>query len=279
MLIGQGMKLARDTRFRPRHMAFLVAKYRAQGIREKYKRNGEIEPQWLSDLGVVTVTPVNSADDPSVTNTSVTFGKITLPSLVSLPFDKGIYRVSSASNQSLYNFIDFNRLMAIRADSTTGKFPYCARVGVAAYLKPCTTLARAIVILSDPMDGFVLATENVAQNALVIGQSYTVYGTQIVSNSVAYNQGAVFTATAKTWTGNGTVKYTNQKRKMTWDDPYPMGLDMASWITEMIYTKEFQVEKLQDADIIDDGSDLKTTIQNADAIRRARESKESPTVG
>ena len=279
MLLGQRMRLSNDTRLHPKHVDFLINKYRSRGIREEYGRNQFIDPAWLQDMGVINVTPVNSGDDPLIPYTSKTLGKFSLPEIVSLPMDKGIYRVAYPSNLKPYYYTEMNMFFGLVPGSTTSKFDYYFRVGVANYISPCAELVRPIVILENPLDGYVLQTEFVGQDALVIGESFTVYGTQIVHNTVSYNPGDVFTATATTFSGNGKVMFTELKRRMTDRDPYPIGMTLLPYITMGIFTQEFRVEKEQVADVIDDAQDQTLLIQNADSLRQSRQSKETPPAG
>lgn len=278
-LIAERLKLSKDSRLSHRQIDFWVHQYRARGIREQFRRDQQISTAWVQDMGVMTVTQVNSGDDPLVTTTSKNLGKITLPQLVDLPEDHAVYRIAKPSNLSVYHLVDFNYMMQLVPGSATSKFDYCARVSQAMYLSPCAAQVRPMLILENPMDGYVIQTEKVAQDALTIGESYTVYGTQVTHNSTAYNPGNTFTAVATTYTGNGYVKFTDLKRTMRDTDPYPMSLTLSNFVTMMIFTQEFQVEKQQVADIINDAQDQNLIPQNADAVRRAGAPKESPSIG
>lgn len=273
LLVGQGLKLSRDTRFRNRHIAFLADKYRARGMREQYSRTPEIESIWVQPMGVLQTTPINSADDPIVAFTSKKLSKITLPPVVALPGEMGVFRIASAANLKRYYYTEFNMMMNMIEDSTEGKFQYYSKLLDSFYLSPCADKVNVALILERPLDGFVIQTERIAQDALIIGTSYTVYDTQIVSDSVSYNPGNVFVATAKTYSGSGYVKCTDGKRKMTEDDPYPMSLTLAEFVMIKIFSNEFEIEKNQLADAIDDAQDQTILFKNSDAARKARESK------
>lgn len=273
-LLGEMLKLSKDTRLIDDHIDFLIHEHRARAIREEFARNKYIDPSWVQDFGKVTVTPVFSGDDPGITMGSVKLGKITMPQVVSLPLDKGVYRVGHTSKFDRYYYIEADRFFSLVPDSITAKFAYYFRVGTAFYLSPCTSEANLMLILDNPMDGVVLLTEKVAQDDLTIGVSYTVYQAQIVSNSVAYNQGSVFTATATTYTGAGYVKYTTQKRAITDRDPYPMSLTMFEYIVMKIFTEDFFFSRQAVADAINDAQDQLIINQNPDAARTLKTPKE-----
>lgn len=244
------------------YLEHLVHKYRARGIREQYMRNHEIESGWLQDFGLTTVTQVNSADDPMVSSTSMTFGKVRLPRVVALPEEKGIYSIMGTSKQGQYYPISRQKLMLIEG-GYRAKFNYYFVISDTAYLTPCTTECAMTLILDNPMDGWIFQTEIIGQDQLVIGSSYTVYDTQIMHNSVAYNPGQSFTAAAATYSGNGYVKFTNQKRRITEDDEYPMSLTLAWFITKMIFAEEFRVADQRIADVVNDSRDAMNILYAA----------------
>lgn len=273
MLLGEMLKLSKDSRLRGPHIDFLIREHRARAIREEYARNKYIDPSWIQDFGRITVTPVNTGDDPSVPYTSVKLGKITMPQVVSLPLDKGVYRVGHTSKFDRYYYIEADRFFSLVEGSITSKFDYYFRIGTSFYLSPCTTEINIMLILDNPLDGVVLLTENVSQTGLTIGTSYTVYDAQVIHNSVAYLPGTSFTAVNTTYSGNGTVKYTTQKRAMTDRDPYPMSLTLAEYIVEMIFVKDFQFSKQTVADVINDGQDQLALYQNPEISRTQKTQK------
>jgi hypothetical protein len=226
-------------------------------------------------MGVIPVTPVNSADDPIVPVTSVSLGRFTLPEVISLPYDQGIYRISSASGICQYYSVDMNDFFHQVPGSITAKHKQYFRRGNVYYLSPCTEQVLPTVILENPLDGFVINTERIAQDALVVGVSYTVYDTQVVHNAVAYNPGDTFVAANTTYSGNGYVKLTNMKRRMTVTDPYPMGLTLAEYVTMKIFSEEMQIERESLADVIHDMQDQLIVLKNPDAVRKEKSSKVS----
>lgn len=273
LLVGQNLKLSKDTRLESRHIDFLIHKHRARGIREEYDRNLFIDPTWVQDYGNTDVTIVNSSDDPSVELTSRCVSKVTLPDIVSLADDRGVHRISTPSRLTdFYRTTEENYYRFIPGQVEL-KFNYWWRIGDAHYLSTKETQVRPFLILGNPMDGFVLQTEWVASTDLTVGQSYTVYLTQIIHNSVAYNPGQSFTAATTSYTGNGKVKFTNMKRAMTENDPYPMGRTLLEYVMMKIFSEEFNIAKQQVGDVISDAQDKTLALQNEDVVRRSREEK------
>lgn len=278
LLVAQNLKLSKDSRISERWVDFVIHDYRARGIREEYARNLFIDPTWISDMGDTPVTIVNSADDPDVALTSKCVSKIDLPDIVSLPDDRGVHRISGASRLSEFYRSTEENYYSLHPGQVEAKYDYYWRIGPSLYVgssdKSLKTI-RPFLILGNPMDGFVIQTTWVESGDLTVGQSYTVYNTQVIHNSTAYNPGQSFTAVNANFTGNGKVKFTNQKRAITINDPYPMGRTLLEYVTIKIFTNEFQVAKQQVADISADAMDKTAQLQNEDVVRRSREAKES----
>jgi hypothetical protein len=274
-LLAQQLKLSSNSTIGRRQIEFWIRKHRARGIREEFARNKYIDPAWLQNMGVMPVTVVNSADDPLIPVTSVNLGRFTLPEVVSLPYDQGVYRITCASNLSQYYPVDMNDFFNQEPGSITRKHKQHFRVGNVHYVSPCTENIRPVLILENPMDGFVINTEFIAKNALEIGENYTVYDTQVVHNAVAYNPGNTFVAVSAAYTGNGKVKLTNMKRRMRVTDPYPMGLTLAEYVTMKVFTEEMQIQRESLADVIQDMQDQLIVLKNPDAVRNEKSSKVS----
>lgn len=254
-LLFERLKLSKDTRFTHAWIKYQVQNYRAQGIRETYKRTNEIESIWLQDFGRVPVSQVNSGDDPAIPFTSERFGKISLPPLVSLPNDMGAFRVAGSSKIERYYPIKFDNWFALPEDSVQKKYKSYMLLKNAMYLHPCCEEVNMWLILHDPLDGYTILTEKIAQDRLEVGQNYTVYDYQIIHNAIAYLPGVTFTAVAKTYSGNGYVKFTNMKRMMSIDDEYPIGSVMLEFITRMIFSIELKVDQNVLADAVNDSQD------------------------
>lgn len=274
LLVAQNFKLGKDTRLSERHIDFMVHDYRARGIREEYNRNLFIDPTWIQDYGNTDVTVVNSSDDPSVEQTSRCVSKFTLPDIVSLGSDRGVHRISTASRMVDFYQTTEENYYALMPGQVELKFNYWWRIGDAYYVSTSEKQVRPFLILGNPMDGFVLQTEWVQSGDLTIGQSYTVYSTQVIHNTVAYNLGDTFVAVNANFSGIGKVKFTNQKRAMTINDRYPMGRTLLEYVTIKIFANEFNIAEHQVAGVVADSMDKTLTLQNEDVVRRSREEKE-----
>lgn len=273
LLVGQNLKLSADTRLEPRHIDFLIHKHRARGIREEYDRTKVIDPTWISDYGNTNVTIVNSSDDPSVALTSRCISKVTLPDVVSIDGDRGVHRITHTSRMVDFYQTTEENYYALMPGQVEMKFDYWWRIGDAYYFSTKEQQVRPFLVLGNPMEGYVLQTEWVNSGDLTVGQSYTVYNTQIVHNSTAYNPGQSFTASNVNFTGNGKVKFTNMKRAITENDPYPIGRTLLEYVMMKIFTEEFAIAKQQAGDIVSDALDKTLQLQNEDVVRRSREEK------
>ena len=83
----------------------------------------------IQDMGVMPVTKVNTGDDPAVPYTCNNLGKLVIPEVVMLPFDRGVFRVSHASKVKQYYPIEIDRLFFLHEDSDRAKFEYFSSVG------------------------------------------------------------------------------------------------------------------------------------------------------
>lgn len=154
-----------DKRVRESNLMSKVHTYRSGFIQEDFSKNRFLNPVWLQDLKKLTTTEVNSADDPSITDTSISLGKVTLPNLVSLPEDIGLFRVAGSSKQEVYTPVGMNYFyLLIDIDPETAinqKIYY--RIGNSIYLYPYNTECNAVAILGNPLEGYLIE-DNVKRN-------------------------------------------------------------------------------------------------------------------
>ena len=257
-----------DSRLDPDYIGYKIDEKRAKEIRDSYNRNQLIDPIWIQDYGVFDTTQVNYADDKTFTFFDCHLAKATLPATVS--FNNGLaginnlgdYSFRSISGTEEYFFKQNSKLMEILNDLPIGhplrKFAYYSRVGNARYFvsknkEVVPEKLRAMLILENPLDGFVLTTENVT--TLTVGTSYTVVFDQIIHNSVPYNIGDTFTAVSATFTGDGKVQYVNQKRAMTNNDPYPFSKSQMEVVILKLLTQEYGIEASRVAEIRNNSQD------------------------
>lgn len=254
-------KITKGSRFEDLHLLYNVNKYRAKAIVEMYRSTGLINPSWVQDFGVVNFTKVKSVDDPAITNADCLYGKYTVPSIVGLEGDKGVYRVASADKTKKYYPLSFDRFMSLQKDTTRANWNYFTRVGNAIYVHPYIPQGNMQLIIDDPFQGFSINTENVVSGELTIGDSFTVISGSVTHNSIKYISGQSFTAVSATFTGSGIVQYTNKKRAMRLTDQYPMDHSLTEFVVMNLLTKEFAIEAKEVADIRNDSQDQGVRIQ------------------
>lgn len=261
LLLLQKSKISKDFRVQPRHIDFLIHRYRAIEIRQQYSKTLEIDPTWLQDMGPIPVTNVTSGDDPIITVSSMTLGKIDIPTVVQLPANAGVYRIATASKQTTIYPITQPRFFELVRDSYRAKFCYWFKVGNSVYSDFLSEWYNPILILDNPLDGTVHDTTNKQSGELVIGRQYKVASGTILHNAVQYNAPATFTAVNANFTGTGAVQAVNQVRPMTEDDTYPMSFTLAERIVLKILTQDFKIEETQIGDLRNDSNDQLTVLQ------------------
>jgi hypothetical protein len=132
--------------------------YRADFIAQDVSLTGMVSTSWLQDLPLYTTEKINSGDDPEVTIASVTLGKITIPDVVNLNDDLGIWKVLSPSQQYPYTPVDPVQLfMMISLGKDIYKdYGYYFRKGTSLYIYPYNDRLKLTLLLMNPMDGQVL---------------------------------------------------------------------------------------------------------------------------
>jgi hypothetical protein len=256
-----------DSRLDPDYIGYKIDEKRAKEIRDSYNRTQIFDPIWLQDYGVFDVTKINPADDNLFTFMDCEIGKATLPPVVSFSNaifsagNLGIYSIRSVTGKDEFVYESYPRMMEIFNDLPSShiltKFSYYTKIHNAIYPiqkgKKVPEKLRAILVLENPLDGYVLTTENVS--SLTVGTSYEVVSGQIVSGGNTYTEGDIFTATVDTFTGTGLVQYQNQKRRMTDDDPYPFSKSQMEVIIIKLLTQEYAIEASQIAQIRNNSQD------------------------
>ncbi len=131
-----------------------INSYRAIHIREEYGLNNIIDPSWLQMTRKIILTKVLSSDDPSISYGSIMLAKGTIPAVISLPDDLGVYRLSGSSGILQLEPSALNTLlMRIEiGEEIDGKYGFYARIGQTVYCWPLMSEAAAIIIAANPMD-------------------------------------------------------------------------------------------------------------------------------
>ena len=127
--------------------------YRAAHIEAEFALTNEINSQWLQRLRRFTWEKVTAADDPAILHNSITLGKASLPGVVKLPEDQGMYRLSGSGAINTFDPIDFNSLiMKAEIEDTNIGYGYYSKIGNDVYEWPYTMEGSAIIIAANPLD-------------------------------------------------------------------------------------------------------------------------------
>lgn len=264
-----------DSRLDQDFVGFLIDRKREKIINDSYARNGSIDPLWLQDLGMVSCTEVSFNDDKVVPMCDCTFGKVTLPPVLSLrqslanKENTGINAILTVCGSDEFYPKPISRLFTLinlREGHPEKKYKFYGRIGNAVYTLPFVPIIRPIVILANPLDGFVIMSESIPSGSLLTGITYTVYDSQIVHNGIAYNPGDDFVAVNISFTtiGNGTVQYKNQKRKMTNKDEYPFSGKLMEELLIKVLTIDYKLEQQQISDIQNNSKDAPQMVPDVE---------------
>lgn len=262
-----------DSRLDIDYIGYKVDQKRSKEIRDSYSRNGNIDPMWIQDFGATDVTKVSQLDDPTLQVNECVFGKLTLPPVVSMRSgllgteNIGVISILALSGNQEYYYRPMSRLfqlMNLREDHPERKYNFYGKVHNSIYLNPFAEKVRPLLILENPLDGYVIQTEYVNSGDLTIGTSYTVYDNQVTHNSVNYIPGQTFIAVNANFTGTGKVKFTNGKRKMTNDDQYPLSQTMMDVVILKVLTIDYKIEMSQINDIRNNSTDTNRVLSAND---------------
>jgi hypothetical protein len=262
MMEASGFKLSDDAKFDEYdYVRYLVKEKRARVLREAYRRNSTIYSEVVQDLYDLDVTKVNAANDHNLV-LDLEIGKISVPAVVGFhkdteEFSVGIRRVSTLNKRTQYFQTSLNKFQNILELGGMRKLHnYFFKVGNEIYIYPYIEKINVLAVLEDPIEGFV--NDNEYKSVLVSGTSYTVKSGTITHNSINYQDGDIFTASATTFTGDGKVVLTNTKRAMTKSDDYPLSMAMIKQIKEEIYRNELQINRVTTTDARNDSTDTTT---------------------
>lgn len=249
-----------DSRLDADQINFMRDNARAQLISMEFDRTKTIDPSWVQDLGFVQLTTVDFNDDSTIPFCECLLSKVTIPDTIDLRSpnsntDSGLKVISSCGTRQFYPY-HIELLQNIPKEHTRNKFYYYFLIGGALYLNKVMDKVRVLAVLTKPSEvNNVINTEYVLSGNLVIGTNYTVYGSQVVHNSLGYNAGQSFTAVNTTYTGTGKVKTTSRTSAYTEDSPYPVQGAMARQIILEVLTKEFAIEESKITDIKNSSGD------------------------
>jgi len=129
-----------------------INNYRAAGIAEQYEAFPVVDPSWLQSIPLTTTEQVKASDDPSVTEGSIDLSRVTLPEVISLPEDMGVYRLSGSGGIIGFEPTDYDTLVmkALVGEPMAPSYGYYARIGLFAYIYPQVMEVKANIIAADP---------------------------------------------------------------------------------------------------------------------------------
>lgn len=271
-ILATRFNLTDDSRLDPDYIGFLVEQVRATLILNEYNITGVLNPDWFIDFGLLEMTKVNIADDPIVTSCECDITKVQIPETVHLTklgegnLDLGL-KVISACGKTSYTIYPLEFWKDVPKDHVRAKFSYYDRFGTQLYTNKLANFLRFIGIPATTQGLIIKKTLPVISGSIKSGTVYMVKGTtgNVTYNSVVYLPNQTFTGVVgvKTFTAssNSQVFYNDYQVEMTENDPYPVSTNMARDIVIEIMVKEFQIEKQQVADVINDSADDVIKIQ------------------
>jgi hypothetical protein len=247
------------------YLGFLVDQARISEVFKEYNITGVIDQNWLVDFGFYDMTKVNFSDDAEVDFCACDISKTEIPKTINLTslgngnLDLGL-KVMSACGTTQYTPYPLELWRMIPKEHIRNKFPYYQRFGTVIYVNRIVNRLRFMGI-PESTDGLILKkTLPVSSGALKSGTVYMVKGNSgtITYNATIYLPNQTFTATSTatfTATGDCKVFYNNYEVEMTSTDPYPVSAHLARQIVISILTTEFQIEKQQATDVVNDSAD------------------------
>ena len=261
-------KTSDDVQIFDRHLLSKITNYRGGAITASHDAFHMVNPEWVQHFRDEPLTQVASGDVPNYTGRSdVKFGKIAFPATLSGKNGEfGTVRIAPTSGWHRIYPIDIDKLqLHIEVnDPILQHYVWYIRTGTSFYFYNYFGSINADLVLADPMDGFVIRTEFVTE--LIAKESYTVYNGPIVYAGSTINPYETFQAVAEytTFTGEGQVKFQDEKKKMDIRQRYPIDPGMAQDIIYSILSRDYQIERQSIADVINDSAD---TLNALKAIR------------
>lgn len=271
-ILATRFNLTDESRLDENYIDFLIEQARTTLILNEYNITGVLNPDWFIDFGIYEMTKVNVADDPNIDFCECDITKVQIPETVHLTalgegnLDLGL-KVISACGKTSYTIYPLEFWKDIPKDHVRAKFSYYDRFGTMLYTNKLVKNLRFIGIPSTTEGLMIKKTLPVISGSIKNGVVYMVKGDtgNITYNSIIYLPGQTFTGATgfTTFTASGTsqVFYNDYQVEMTENDPYPVSNNMAREIVIEIMVKEFQIEKQQLTDVINDSADDVIKIQ------------------
>jgi hypothetical protein len=250
-----------DSRLNDNWLAYKIDQVRADLISKQFIQTEQIDPSWISDLGVVDFYKVNFADDINVSYCACDISKTTIPQTVLLyskskNWDLGIYSIMSTCGKTGYYYQPLPVWRNIPTEHEYSKFGSYFRINTALYVNKLVEKLRILAVLQSPLDGKLIQSAPIASGGILSGGAYIVSGGQVIYDATVYQPGDTFTGgVVTTYTGSGKVYLSTQAIDYRSTDPYPVSPEMARNVVLEICTKEFQIEKGQIPEVRNDSED------------------------
>jgi hypothetical protein len=214
-----------DSRIDDRMLIDMINRYRAFNIKQYWEANRYLKQEWFSNLGILTPSIVNSADDPNIQYTSVIFGKLVLPQAILLS-KENTTAIRAASKHQRIEEIDMHILfkMIETDDELLKEYISVHFVGNTAYIYPHQSKVWVSRILENPLD------------------------------AITYNE-------LTDYEGN-VVSASGTKRNLTVKDDYPICGEIATMVILDILTKEFNLERQNIPDVTIDSADTDEIVKS-----------------
>ena len=265
LILAERFSRSDESRVDESWVGYKVEQARVSEILKEYNVTGVIDQNWLLDFGIYNLTKVNIADDPIIDFCNCDVMKAEIPEIINLTalgdgnLDLGL-KVISACGKTNYTAYPLEMWKQIPAEHIRAKFPYYQRFGTIVYVNKLVNNLRFFGIPATTEGLMIKKTLPVISGSVKSGYSYTVKGTTgiVTYDGINYLPNATFTGTAITTftaSGNSQVFYTNYEVEMTENDPYPVSAHLARQIVISILTTEFQIEKQQVTDLLNDSAD------------------------
>lgn len=207
-----------ESRIDDRMLIDMINRYRAFNIKIYWDNNKALKQEWFSNLGILTPTIVNSADDTLIQYTSTVFAKLSLPKAIEIPREQTVFLRSASKHQRIEEK-DMHILfkMIETEDELLKDYVAYFRLGDNIYIYPHQSKVFASCILSNPLEGITF-------------DALTDYNDVVVS-------------------AQGT------RRNLTIKDEYPICDELTTIVIIDILTKEFNMERSLIPDIKVDSAD------------------------
>lgn len=263
-IVLKASRVSKDSRINRSFLHSRMCTYAGEEMRQSFRRNGYINPQWINDYGAVDVAEISSSEIPGLIKSGITLGKFRIPAVVALDDNRGIHSVyGDISGNEYYQISESEFRQKLRADKNliTKFFNYFFAQGQNVYVYPYIRNLRVKLIPVNPMEGYIIQTHKPVSGELVpasewtLGEEYIVTAGTINHNGTIYSAGQSFIAQSPNYTGNGILEFKNKKRHLTLEDEYPITTDIFEAISMKIWMKDFQLERNEIADIKNDGAD------------------------